>query len=235
MLEGNPQVNNRNEKENSSLYRSCTGCWVQKLSAEKSSLCPMSMWIFLFLSFKKQWFLSVATSSYRVKLHWAKCPQLVRKPWLHPLNFNSTSEKISSSSTALTLKKCSFDYKIQSSGMSLSFPVSHSVSGCFSSLWELLQKGSLSSRCQSTGGKHVFQISLWVSLCLLFSFCLTHAHRFANQSRDRKLNWAICFQRPATYCQETFQEPKKTEVWNVEYVGCLCLKRVCRIVDNQRM
>lgn len=65
-------------------------------------------------------------------------------------------------------KKCSFDYKTQPSAVSLSFPVSHSVSGCLFSRWEPLQKGSLSSRCQSTGGKHVFQISVCVSLSLRF-------------------------------------------------------------------
>ncbi len=108
--------------------------------------------------------------------------------------------------------------KLHSESLSLSFflSLSHSVSRCLSSLWEPLQKGSLCSRCWSTGGKHVFQISLYVSLCFplsaFLSLSLTHAHIiFHINAQIEKFNLALCFLCPATYCQETSQEPKKNK------------------------
>ena len=61
-----------------------------------------------------------------------------------------------------------------------------SLSRCRSSLWEPVQKGSLLRPRQTTGGKHVFQISLCFPL-VCFSFPDSQSHRFSRQHRDRKI------------------------------------------------
>lgn len=129
----------------------------------------------------------------------AKCDQLARKQ-----NFHSTNENIPSSMKAvLSLKIVCLTKTSSSQSASVFLPLSCSVSRCLSSLWEPLQKGSLCSRCQSTGGKYVFQISLYVSVsgCLLFflSRSLTHTLIiFHINAEIEKFNLALCFLCPPT-------------------------------------
>lgn len=138
---------------------------------------------------------------------------LARKLWL-PLDFSSTNERIPSSMKAdLPLKiVCLTKTSICQSCLRLFFPPSRSPpsgSRCLSSRWEPLQKGSLCSRCRSTGGKHVFQISLYVSPSAFFlSLPLTHAHIiFHINAEIEKFNLALSFLCPATFFrQETSQK-----------------------------
>lgn len=172
------------EHPTDTLVLCCKGIFVCHTSTRQQWLFSLLVNILIFFISYSDW--NISTWELR-----ATCDQLARKLWLHWLNFNSTNEISSSVKAVLSLKNVCLTKTSICQSVSVFFCLSPTLSLAASPHFgNLSRREAFCSRCRATGGKHVFQISLYVSLRfppVCFSLPLSDSHHFSHQCTDRKI------------------------------------------------